>query len=96
MSQNAVLIGVAAAVLSTLGLHMLMARKGPVWMGAIVPVLLVAAVVMLIVQGRLEPGRPYLVAAAALVMLLLMWANGRDAKRKTEAKASSGAIPRRS
>lgn len=89
MTQNATVFGVAAAVLAVLGLHMFMARKGPVWLGAVMPCLLVIAVVVLIVQGRLEPGRPYAVALAALVMLLWMWISGRKKANENERRGSS-------
>jgi hypothetical protein len=86
MAQNMALLGLALVVLAVLGLHMLMARKGPVWLGAVMPGLFVTAVVVLIVQGRLEPGRPYVVSLAALVMLLWMWESARMVKSKVEAK----------
>jgi hypothetical protein len=84
------LLGVTVAVLAVLGLHMLMARKGPVWLGAVMPCLLVIAVVVLIAQGRLEPGKPYLVSLAALVMLLWIWGSARQARSKAQANGPSG------
>ncbi|MCX5204521.1 hypothetical protein OG897_24080 [Streptomyces sp. NBC_00237] len=84
MSQNLVLLSVAVAVLAVLGLHLLMARKGPAWLGAVVPCLWSVAVVVMAVQGRLDL-RSSLVAVAAVVMLLWMWSSGRQARRKAEA-----------
>ncbi|MFJ2111438.1 MULTISPECIES: hypothetical protein [unclassified Streptomyces] len=97
MFQNTALLAVAAAaVLAVLGLHLIMARRGPVWLGAVVPCLWTVVVVVLIMQGRLDQGRPYLVSAAALVLLLWMWAGARQARRKAEAGRSPGSTCRTS
>ncbi|MFZ3499217.1 hypothetical protein ACODT5_39420 [Streptomyces sp. 5.8] len=96
MFQNPALLAVTAAVLAVLGLHLIMARRGPVWLGAVVPCLWTVVVVVLIMQGRLELGRHYLVSAAALVMLLWMWVSARQARRKAETGGSQGSTRRTS
>lgn len=87
MSQNFTLLAVAAAVLVVLGLHLVMSRRGPVWLGAVVPCLWVVAVVVMAVQDRLDP-RSILVSVAGLVLLLWMWSGGRQARGKAEADRS--------
>ncbi|GGX36401.1 hypothetical protein GCM10010383_78110 [Streptomyces lomondensis] len=89
MSQDFTLLVVAAAVLAVLGLHLVMARRGAVWLGAVVPCLWIAAVVVMAVQDRLDL-RSSLVSVAGLVMLLWMWSGGRQARRKAEADRSPG------
>ncbi|WP_433546450.1 hypothetical protein ACQPZG_16130 [Streptomyces sp. CA-294286] len=95
MSQSIALPAVAAAVLAVLGLHWAMARRGPVWLGAVVPCLWIIAVVVMAVQGRLDL-RSSLVTVAALVLLLWMWSGGREARRKAEAGRASNSTPRSS
>ncbi|MCG5448551.1 MULTISPECIES: hypothetical protein [Micromonospora] len=96
MSQNLALIGVTVAVLAVLGLHLLMARRGPAWMGAVVPCLFVIAAVVLIVQGRIPAGKPYVVVVAGLVTLLWIWAGARQARSKAAASEPSGSVRRES
>lgn len=81
MSKNMALAVVTAAVLAVLGLHVLMARKGPVWLGAVIPALYAVGVIVLVGRGQLEPGRPYVVAVAGLVMLLWMWASAHQSRK---------------
>lgn len=81
MSENFTLVAVAAAVLGALGLHLLMSRKGPFWLGAVVPCLWIVFVVVRAVQDRPDL-RSSLVSVAGLVMLLWMWSSGRQARRK--------------
>lgn len=90
MAQYLGLLGVAVAVMAVVALHMLMARKGPVWLGAVVPVLWSVVVAMFIAQGRLENGRPYLVSFAGLVMLLWMWVSARQTKTKAKGRERAG------
>ncbi|WP_157641152.1 hypothetical protein [Longispora albida] len=89
MFPNTAILAVAAAVLVVLGLHWFVARRGPLWLGALVPALWAVAVVVLIAQGRLDSGRPYVVSAAGLVLLLWMWASARQARAKAEAARSA-------
>ncbi|MFD5204684.1 hypothetical protein ACFWM7_32080 [Streptomyces sp. NPDC058375] len=87
MSENLTLLAVAAAVLAVLGLHLVMSRKGPVWLGALVPCLWIVVVVVRAVQDRPDL-RSSLVSAAGLIMLLWMWSGGRQARKKSEADRS--------
>ncbi|MEU8329498.1 hypothetical protein [Micromonospora sp. NPDC048839] len=96
MSQNLALVGVTVAVLAVLGLHLLMARRGPAWLGALVPCLFVIAAVVLIAQGRVPAGKPYVVLLAGLVTLLWIWAGARQSKTKAEASGSSASVRRES
>lgn len=86
------LLGVGAAVAAVLALHMLLARKGLVWLGGLIPALWVVAVVVLASQGRLEPGRPYLVACAGFVMLVWMWAGARKTRNTARTPEPAEAV----
>jgi hypothetical protein len=78
-----IVLGVTLVVAAVLGLHAALARLGPVWPGGLVPGVLAVVVTVLLVQGRIPPGRPYLVIAAALVMLVWMWASARQGRAGT-------------
>ena len=85
MSQNAALAFITVVVLAVLGLQMLAGRRGPLWLGAIAPTLWVGAVVVLLLMGKVETGRPVVVSAAGLVLLLWIWSSGRQSRARTEA-----------
>ena len=96
MFENIPLIGLTASVIAVVGLHMVIARKGPFWLGALVPSLWIVAVVTLISLGKVAPGRPYIVAIAGLVVLLWLWASGRTAQKKSEQTVPAGVLNRKS
>ncbi len=91
MPPTAALALITLAVLSVLGLQLLAGRKGPLWLGLVAPTLWVGAVVALLATGRIEVGRPLVVAAAGLVLLLWIWSNGRQARARATAGGSSRA-----
>lgn len=82
VSQNAALALITVVVLAVLGLQMLAGRRGPLWLGAIAPTLWVAAVVVLLNMGKVETGRPMVVSAAGLFLLLWIWSNGRQTRAR--------------
>jgi hypothetical protein len=83
VSKSVALALVAGVCLSVFLLHWLFSRRGPVWLGALVPCLWLAAVAVAVAQGRVDSGRQYMVAAMGLGMFLLVWADGRQARAKT-------------
>lgn len=96
MPSSVVFIALGASVLVVLGLQMLMSRKGPVWAGGVLPTLLAVAAVTLIVQGRFDTGRSYVVALAAIVMLVWIWINARQRGGRSGASALTSAVGRES
>lgn len=84
MPQNAALALITLAVLAVLALQMLAARKGPLWLGAVIPTLYAGAVVLLLVTNDLDAVRPLVVAAAGLVLLLGIWTSGRQSRARNE------------
>lgn len=78
-----IVLGVTLVVAAVLGLHAVLARFGPVWAGGLVPGVLAVVVTVLLVQGRIPPGRPYVVTAAAFVMLVWMWVSARQGRART-------------
>lgn len=85
MSQIAALALITVVVLAVVGLQMLAGRRGPLWLGAIAPTLWVAAVMGLLLVGRVETGRTMVVSAAGLALLLWIWFDGRQARTRTSA-----------
>jgi hypothetical protein len=83
VSNSVGLALVAGVCLSVFLLRWLFSRKGPVWLGALVPCLWLVAVAVAVTQGRVDTGRQYLVAAMGLGMFLWVWAGGRQARAKT-------------
>lgn len=82
MTLNPGLTLVTIAVVAVLVVHVVLARKGPVWAGAIIPALWVVAVAVLTANGEIKPGRPYVVCAAGLVMLLWLWGSEHQGRAR--------------
>lgn len=81
MTAQVVTLGaLAIVVLGVLGLHAYLARRRSPWPGACVPLLALVGVGALTVTGRLEVGRPLVVALAGFVLLLWMWSGGRRSR----------------
>ncbi|OFE18660.1 hypothetical protein BA895_00110 [Humibacillus sp. DSM 29435] len=85
MSPNVALALITVVVLAVLGLQMLAGRRGPSWTGAIAPTLWVAAVAILLFMGKIETGRPLVVSAAGLLLLLWIWFDGRQTRTRAQA-----------
>lgn len=77
-----------AATLAVIAVHVLLARRAPVWAGAVVPTLWVVAVIAMVAHGDVRTGRSYLACAAGLVMLLWLW--GSEHQRRLGRKKVDG------
>jgi len=71
------LTGVAAA----LALHYFLARRRQTWLGAVVPILWAAAVVVLFMRGQMNRVIDYVMAVAGMIFLLGILSDGHKARR---------------
>lgn len=77
MSDALPIILISLAVATALGLHTLACRKGPLWLGGILPGVWAVTAGTLASQGHIAPDRSAAVAAAALAVLLWIWRSAR-------------------
>ncbi len=74
------LLLVAVGCLALGALHWYLARRGPAWPGAVVPVCWAVGVGVLVVPGAAPTTSTYLAIASGSFVLLQMWGEGRVAR----------------
>jgi uncharacterized BrkB/YihY/UPF0761 family membrane protein len=74
-------IMIVLGVLALGAVHRVLSRRSSPWLGAVVPTALVAGLVYLFARGRLDSTLDYVMAAVALVVVLRMWDEGRQARK---------------
>lgn len=74
-------VAILVALLALGGVHWLLSRSRWPWLGAVVPVVLLGGLGVLFARGQIDSLVDYAVAALALVALLRIWGEGRQARR---------------
>lgn len=71
-------VGLAVLLLQ----RFVLSNRPQVWLGAILPAVLIAALIFLGVQGRVDDARSWILFTLGLVGLLGIWGDGRAARKK--------------